>query len=159
MSGTEPGRVAAENACRAAKAKRGDVFAKQRPRLGAIVDKQRKNRAARDRFDAKRAGAGEKVESTRAGDRVAGAMQKNIEQRLTQSVGGRANGAGFRVGERAPAQPSADDAHQRLPRGWRGRGPGVRSEERWRPRGRGNAFLLSSRGARGGGSPCRSTAT
>ncbi len=46
MSGTEPGGVAAEDTGRAAKPERGDVLAQQCARLGALVDEQRKRRAA-----------------------------------------------------------------------------------------------------------------
>ena len=110
----ELGRVAPENARDAAEAQRRDVLAQQRARLGAVVDEQRKRRAARQRLDPERAGAGEQVEHARAGDRIAIGVHEDVEQRLAQAVGGRTDRVRFRRGERAPAQPSADDAHQRF---------------------------------------------
>ena len=113
MNGTEPRRVAAKDARRAAEAERGNVLAQQRARLGALVDEQDESGAARGRLDAERAGAGEKIEHARAGDRIAVGMEENIEQRFAQPVGGRPDRLGLRRGERAAAQASADDAHQR----------------------------------------------
>ena len=68
MRGAELGRVAAEDLRDAAEAERLDIFAQQRARLGAVIDEQRKGRAARDRLDAERAGAGEQIEHPRTGD-------------------------------------------------------------------------------------------
>ena len=117
MRRAELGRVAAEDAGDAAEPERLDILAHQRARLGAVVDEQREGRAARERLEPERAGAGEQVEHARAGDRIAIGVDQDVEQRLAQPVGGRPDGLRFRRGERAPAQPSADDAHQRfLPR-------------------------------------------
>ena len=124
----ELGRVAAEDARSAAEAERGDVLAQQRARLGALVDEQDESGAARGRFDAKRAGAGEKIEHTRAGDRIAVGVEQNVEERFAQAVGGRPDRLGLRRSKRAAAQAPADDAHQRSRgRCRRGRpGPGER---------------------------------
>ena len=113
MRGAELGRVAAEDAGDAAEPERRDVLADERARLGAVVDEQREGGAARERLEPERAGAGEQVEHARAGDRIAIGMDEDVEQRLAQPVGGRPDRLRFRRGERAPAQPSADDAHQR----------------------------------------------
>ena len=112
MGRTEFGRVAAKDAAAAAKPERGDVFANERARGRAIVDEQHERRAVRGRLDPERAGTGEQIEHARAGDRIAIGVQENVEQRFAQAIGGRADCVRFRAGERAPAQPSADDAHQ-----------------------------------------------
>ena len=97
----------------AAESERRDVLADERARLGAVVDEQRKGRAARQRLEPERAGAGEQVEHARAGDRIAIGVGEDVEQALAQPVGRRADRLAARRGERAPAQLSADDAHQR----------------------------------------------
>src|SRR5712671_646119 len=114
MRGPEPRRIAAKDTADTAKPERSNIFAQQRARLGRIVDKQRKGRAARERFEAERAGAGKEIEHARAGDRVAIGMDKNVEQGLAQLVGSRADRVRARRGERAPAQAATDDAHQPL---------------------------------------------
>src|SRR5262249_5376241 len=98
-----------------------DVLAQQCARLGAVVDEQRKGRAARERLEPERAGAGEEIEHARAGDRIVIGVDEDVEQRLAQPVGGRPDGLRLRRGERAAAQPSADDAHQRRSLGARRR--------------------------------------
>src|ERR687888_156890 len=89
MRGTKLGRIAPENATHAAQAQRRDVLPQQRARLGAVVDEQRKGRAARERLETERAGAGKEIEHARAADRIAIGVNENVEQRLAQPVGGR----------------------------------------------------------------------
>ena len=98
----------------AAEPQRRDVLAQERARLGAVVDEQRERRAARERFEPERAGAGKKIEHARAGDRIAVGVSEDVEQRLAQPVGGRPHRLRPRRRERAPAQAAADDAHQRF---------------------------------------------
>ena len=107
--------VAPEDAGDAAEAERRDVLAQQRARLRAVVDEQREGRAARERLEPERAGAGEEIEHARAGDRIAVGVDEDVEQGLAQPVGGRPDRPRVRLrrGERAAAQPPADDAHQR----------------------------------------------
>src|SRR5262249_51189111 len=82
-------------------------------RLGAVVDEQRKIGAARKRLEPERAGAGEEIEHARAAHRIAIGMDEDIEQRLAQPVSGGPDRLRLRRGERAAAQTSADDTHQR----------------------------------------------
>ncbi len=63
----ERGRVAAQDAGDAGQAERLDVGADQAASLDARLDEERMRRAARDRFEPERAGAGEKVEHARLG--------------------------------------------------------------------------------------------
>ena len=92
----QAGRIAPEDAGDAAKAERLDIVAQQRARLHALVDKQH-DAAPRDMASMpERAGAGEQVEHPRACDRIAIAMRQDIEQRLAQAVGGRADGVRLR---------------------------------------------------------------
>ena len=97
------GRVATEYARHAAEPKGGDIFANERARFGAVIDKQGEGRAARHGFDAKRAGTCEQVEYASAGDWIVIGMHQNIEQRLAQPVSGRPNGRRLRAGQSAPA--------------------------------------------------------
>jgi len=71
--------VAPENPGDAAKPERLDIVAQQRARLDTFVNEQRIGRAARDRLDAERAGAGKKIEDARAGDGVAVRMGEDVE--------------------------------------------------------------------------------
>src|SRR5262249_2958571 len=87
------------------------IAAKERARLRRVVDKQSETRSARDSFKAERPGAGEEVEHARVRDRIAVGVRQDVEQRLAQPVGGRADGRRFRCRERATAEGSADDAH------------------------------------------------
>ena len=80
MNGPELGRVATEDARGAAKAECGNILAQQRARFGTVVDEQHKIGAARGRFDAERAGAGEKIEHARAGNRIVEAVNENVEE-------------------------------------------------------------------------------
>ena len=109
----EPGGIAAEDAGGAAQTQRLDVGADKRARLGAVVDEQRERCAARAGLEAERAGAGEEIEHARAGDGIAIGVDEDVEQRLAQPVGGRPDRLRLRRREHAPAQPAADDPHQR----------------------------------------------
>ena len=82
--------------------KRLHVFADQAARLGAVVDEEREGRAARQRLEAHGARAGEQVEDARARDRVVVGVREDVEDRLAQAVGGRADGVRPRSGERRP---------------------------------------------------------
>ena len=83
-------------------AQRLDILAQQRARLRAVIDEQRERRAARDRLEPERAGAGEQVEHARAGDRIAVGMHQDVEQRLAQPVGGRADACDFGAASARP---------------------------------------------------------
>ena len=89
MRRAEIGGVAAIDFRDAAEPQRLDIVAQQRAGLGAVVDEQRERRAARNRLDAERAGAGEQVEHARALDRIVIGMDQDVEQRLAQPVRGR----------------------------------------------------------------------
>jgi hypothetical protein len=122
MRRAEPGGVAAENAAGAAEAKLLGVVAQQRAGFDSFVDEQHIGRAARQSFDAERAGAGKQIKHARIGDRIAIAVGENIEQRFAQPVGGRAQSfrrlaVALRSRDRARAQASADDTHHSLLRG------------------------------------------
>ena len=65
--GAEAGRVAAEDARAAGEAEGFDVAADEAARLDALLHEQREAGAARQRLDAERAGAGEKIEDAGAG--------------------------------------------------------------------------------------------
>ena len=86
MRGAEIGRIATIDFADAAEAERFDIVAQQGARLRTIIDEQRKPRAARDRFDAERAGAGEQIDDARIDDRIAVAMREDVEQRLAQAI-------------------------------------------------------------------------
>src|SRR5258707_3944458 len=116
MHGTESRRIAAENARDAAEAERLDVLSDQRARFGPIVDEEGKGRAPRYRLQAERPGAGEKVEHAGAGDCVVIAVRQDVEERLAQAVAGRPYVLRLRRRQRAPAKPTADDAHSARPR-------------------------------------------
>src|SRR5712691_8668369 len=73
MRHAELARIAPENAGDAAQAQRHDILAQQGARLGSVVDEQRKCRAARERLEPERAGAGEEIEHARAGGRTGAA--------------------------------------------------------------------------------------
>ncbi len=108
--------VATEDAGRTTEPEGRHVLAQERARLGAVVDEQSERRAARQRFETERAGAGKKVEHARAAHRIAVGVHEDVEQALAQAVRGRSDRARFRRSERAAAQAAADDAHQRPPR-------------------------------------------
>jgi hypothetical protein len=114
MCGPELGGVAAENTRDAAKPERRNIFAKERAGFGAIIDEQGEGCAARQRFDAKGARPGEEVDDASAGDRVAIGVRQNIEQRLAKPVGCGTDRGGFRARQNAPAQSTADHAHQSM---------------------------------------------
>ncbi len=86
MRGSKLRRIASENTRGAAEAKRGDVLAQQRTRLGALIDKQCESGAARQCLDSECAGASKKVEHPRAGDRIAVGVREDIKQRLPETV-------------------------------------------------------------------------
>ena len=75
------------------------VLADEAARLGAFVDEEREGRAARERLEAHRAGAGEQVEHARARDRIVVAVRENVEDRLAQAVRGRADRVRLRSAE------------------------------------------------------------
>ena len=102
MRRSELRRVAAEDAGDAGQPERLDIGADQRACLGAVVDEQREGRAARDRLQPERAGAGKQVEHARARDRIAIGMDQDIEQRLAQAVGGRPDRLRFRAASVRP---------------------------------------------------------
>ena len=92
-----------------ARPERLDILAQQRARLRAVIDEQRESRAARQRLDAERAGAGKQIEHARAGDRIAVGVHQDVEQRLAQPVGGRADApptSARRAGARAIVPPT-----------------------------------------------------
>ncbi len=91
MRRTKIGGIATEHFCYPAEAQRFDIVAQQRAGLGAVVDEQRKSRAARHRLDAERAGAGKQIQHPRAFDRVVIGMNEDVEDRLAQAVRGRAD--------------------------------------------------------------------
>ena len=113
MGRPEPRRIAAIDLGGAAGAERIDVAAKERPRLGAVIDEQHKGGTSRVRLKAERTGAGKQVEHAGALDRIAIGMRQDVEQRLAEPVGGRPDRLRFGRQQRAPAEPAADDAHQR----------------------------------------------
>src|SRR4249920_1051208 len=120
------GCIAPENSRDASKAKRLNVVAKQRARLHALVHKQSVSRATGYGFDAERAGAGKEVEHARASYRVGIGMGEDIEQRLTQPVGGGPHRVRFRARKRPRAELAANHSHYRG-LGCFGRGPPDRS--------------------------------
>ena len=91
MRRAEIGRIAAVDLGHAAKAERLDIVAQQRARFGAVVDEQRELRAARDRLDAERAGAGEQIEHARIFDRIVIGVNEDVEHRLAQPIRGGAD--------------------------------------------------------------------
>ena len=54
---------------------------------------------------------GEEIEDTSAGYRVAVAVGENIEERLAEAIGARADIVRARGGERPPPELTADDPH------------------------------------------------
>ena len=68
MRRAKPGGVAAIDLADAAQRQGLDVLPQQRAGFRAVVDEQRELRAARQRLDAERAGAGEKVDDAGALD-------------------------------------------------------------------------------------------
>src|SRR5262249_31158586 len=109
MCGPEPRRIAPEDAADTAKPERSNILAQQGTRLGGIVDQQRQGRGARGRVEAKRPGAGEKIEHACADDRVAIGVNENVEQGLAQLIRGRADCMRARRRERTPAESATDD--------------------------------------------------
>ena len=77
----ELARVAPEDAGGAAEAQRLDVGADQGTRFRAVVDEQREARAARQRLERERAGAGEEIDDAQALD-AAMAVLEDVEQGL-----------------------------------------------------------------------------
>ena len=111
MRRAEIAGVAAIDFRHAAEAQRFDIVAQQRAGLRAIIDEQREFRAARDRFNAERAGAGKQIEHAGIRDRIVIGMDQDIEQRLAQPVrGGTDIARGWRC-QIAALQSPADDAH------------------------------------------------
>src|SRR5262245_2321135 len=113
MDAAELDRIAAENTRDAAQAERLDVFPHERARLGGIVDEQREDRTARERFEPKRAASGKEIEHAGTAHGIGVSVHEDIEQRLAQPVGGRPDRLRLGCGKRAAAQAPADDAHQR----------------------------------------------
>ena len=111
----QPGGVAAEDAGAPGEAQRLDIGADGAARRHRLLDEERKGRAARQRLEAERAGAGEEVEHAGALQHIAMAVGENVEDRLAQAVGGRPRVAAGGRGERAAAKLTADDAHGPLP--------------------------------------------
>ena len=109
--GAEVGRVAAQDAGDAVQAERLHVLADEAAALDACLDEHRRRRAARDRLDAERAGAGEEVEHARALARQVVAVDEDVEERLAQPVARRTDVVRARCGERPAPKSSADDAH------------------------------------------------
>ena len=103
--------VAAIHFRHAAEAQRFDIVAQQRAGFRAVVDEQREFRAARDRLDAERAGAGKQIEHARIRDRIVIGVDQDVEQRLAQPVRGGTDVARGRRRQIAALQSSADDAH------------------------------------------------
>ena len=98
----------------AAEPERRDVLAQQRARLRRRRRRSSAKAAPRESASRpERAGAGEEIEHARAGDRIAIGVDEDVEQGLAQPVRGRPDRLRARRRERAPAQASADDAHQR----------------------------------------------
>jgi hypothetical protein len=89
-----------------------DASPQQRARFRAVIDKQHERRAARDGFNAERAGAGEEVEHARALKAARIAVHQDIEQRFAQPVRRWPDSLRRRSGNRAAAQSSADNAHR-----------------------------------------------
>src|SRR5262249_42468229 len=114
MCRTELRRIAAKDARHAPQAERLDIRANERARFRAVIDEQRKRRAARYRLETERPGAGEEIEHARTDERVVIGMHQDIEQRLAQTVGGGPDPGSGRPLEAAPAQPSTDNAHQSM---------------------------------------------
>ena len=118
--------VAAEEAGGAAEAQRLHVFADQAAGLRALVHEQREARAARQRLQTHRARAGEKVDHARARDGIVVGVGQNVEDRLAQAVGRRADGVGLRTRRasgRGTARRRSSWHHGRRPRGGPGRPP------------------------------------
>src|SRR5581483_12319968 len=78
--------VAPENFCHTGQRKCLYIRADEPACLRAFVDEERELRAARHRFQPKRASACEKVEHARVRDWVAVCMRENVEDRFAQLV-------------------------------------------------------------------------
>src|SRR6056297_2477905 len=116
VGGTEPRRIAPEQAGDAPEPERLDILANQPARLGAVIDEERECRTARERLKTKRPGPGEQIDHPRTRAGIVMAMGEDVEDRLAQAVGSRADRAGFaRPGLRSDDSPSAEtpahDAH------------------------------------------------
>src|SRR5579863_4350461 len=95
----------------ATETKRLDIVTHQGARLRAVVDKERKFSAARNRLDAERAGAGKQVEHAGIRNRIVVGVNQDVEERLAQTIRCGTNVTRGRRGEIAALQPAADDAH------------------------------------------------
>ena len=88
---TERCGVAAQQLGDAAGPEGFDVVADEAAGFGADVDEDHARRAARQRFEAERAGAGEQIEHAQAIEARADAAGEDVEHRLAHSIGGRSD--------------------------------------------------------------------
>ena len=109
---TEPRRVGAPDPRHPAERERLDIGAKNRPRLGAVVDEEREAGAARQRLDRERPRSGEQIDHPRALDMAGKSVLENVEDRFAQPLRGRADGARRRRREHAALETAADDPHR-----------------------------------------------
>jgi hypothetical protein len=99
-------RNAGVGATSSARRSRARGCAARRQRGGRGVDEGRLGRAARERLEAERTGAGEQVEHVRAVERA-----EDREQRLAHPVGGRAGALAPRRNEAAATEGAARHPH------------------------------------------------
>ena len=119
VTAAEPGRVAADDPGPVVGRQQADVAAQERQRPRSAVDEGRLRRAARQRLEPERAGAGEEVEhDPLLGRRRAAvvAVGQQVEEALAHPVRGRTQLRGRVAGaerrQHQPAVPAAYDPHR-----------------------------------------------
>ena len=99
--------VAADDA-RAGQPQPVEVALDRAHRVGVVLDEDGARRAARERLDPERAGAGEEIEHARAVDRA-----DEVEDVLADAVGRRPRVEAARRDELVPLPAAGDHAHRR----------------------------------------------